>query len=208
MEPPFSPASARNSQPILAVIQPLFRSVAEVLEIGSGTGQHAVAFAAAMPHLIWRTSDLAENHPGIQAWIAARPNPNLRPPLTLDVTERPWPVAGADAVFSANTAHIMSWLGVCAMFAGVAGLLPVGGLFCLYGPFNIAGRFTSASNRDFHRSLRSRWPHMGIRDRDDLATLGHHGGLRLDDDCEMPANNRLLVFRKQFQLPARLGVDQ
>jgi len=197
MMPPFSPASERNAEPILARLKPLFADCAEVLEIGSGTGQHAVAFAPAMPQLIWHTSDLPQNHPGILAWLAARPAPNLRRPVVLDVTDRPWPAQqGIDAVFSANTAHIMSWLAVCAMFSGVAALLPAGGLFCLYGPFNINGRFTSASNREFHSSLRGRWRHMGIRDRKDLAGLAAHRGLSLTRDWEMPSNNRLLVFAR------------
>ncbi len=197
VEPPFSPASARNARPILAVIEPLLRGAAQVLEIGSGTGQHAVTFAPAMPHLIWHTSDLAEHHAGIKAWLAARPAPNLRGPWMLDVMERPWPALQVDAVFSANTAHIMSWLGVCAMFGGVAQLLPAAGLFCLYGPFNRAGRFTSPSNREFHRGLRARWPHMGIRDRDDLAALAAFSGLLLRSAHDMPANNSLLVFERR-----------
>jgi hypothetical protein len=199
MEPPSSPASERNAQPILAAIGPLFSRVTDVLEIGSGTGQHAVTFAPALPHLTWHTSDLAENHGGIEAWLQARPASNVRRPLLLDVSNRPWPSVRAGAVFSANTAHIMSWLQVCAMFGGVAGLLPRGGLFCLYGPFNVGGRFTSASNAAFDAGLRARWPHMGIRDREDLVIVAHHGGLSLLTDQEMPANNRLLVFQRLDQ---------
>lgn len=196
MEPPFSPASERNAQPILAAIEPLFAPVSEVLEIGSGTGQHAVTFAAAMPHLVWHASDLVENHAGIAAWMAQQPAANLRGPLELDVGRRPWPLARADAVFSANTAHIMSWLDVCAMFSGVAALLPADGLFCLYGPFNVGGRFTSESNRAFHHSLRGRWPHMGIRAQEDLVRLAGHRGMTLHGEAVMPANNRLLVFKR------------
>lgn len=194
MEPPFSSASARNAGPILKVIQPLFRDRLDILEIGSGTGQHAVTFAPALPGVRWHASDLLEHHAGIRAWMAACPAPNVRGPLALDVTQRPWPVGSVDAVFSANTAHIMSWLAVCAMFSGVAALLPPGGLFCLYGPFNLAGCFTSASNEAFHKSLRARCAHMGIRDRDALVGLATTLGMQLRADHEMPANNRLLVF--------------
>ena len=197
MELPYSPASERNAAPILGVIKPLLRNPTQVLEIGSGTGQHAVTFAPALPNVVWHTSDLIDNHAAINAWLAAQPAPNLRGPWLLDVTLRPWPVRDMGAVFSANTAHIMSWLGVCAMFSGVADVLAAGGLFCLYGPFNIGGRFTSASNRDFHRSLRARQPHMGLRDRDDLVALAGRGNLFLRADHEMPANNRLLVFERR-----------
>ena len=118
MEPPFSPASARNAGPILQVIRPLFQDRSDVLEIGSGTGQHAVTFASALPGVRWHASDLPENHAGIRAWMAACSAPNVGGPWVLDVTQRPWPIRCVDAVFSANTAHIMSWLAVCAMFSG------------------------------------------------------------------------------------------
>ena len=193
---PFSPACENNRLPILNVIKPLLANARAVLEIGSGTGQHAAYFAAELPHLQWLTSDLEAHHPGIQLWIEEAGLSNLHAPLTLDVLAQPWPAVDADAVFSANTTHIMSWSMVEAMFAGVADLLPPGGVFLLYGPFNYAGRYTSDSNARFDRSLRARDPDSGIRDFEALQTLADEGGLRFVHDYEMPANNRILHWRK------------
>lgn len=193
---PTSPAAERNRQPILDVLADEFKDRSNVLEIGSGTGEHAVFFAAAMPHLTWHTSDLPENHGGIRAWLD-RANPgNAEPPLALDVmTFEPEGLA-VDAVFSANTAHIMSLDAVGCMFRLVGRLLPPDGIFCLYGPFNFAGRFTSESNAAFDASLRQRDPSMGIRDLarlDDFATGAGLSRVRL---YAMPANNHLAVWRK------------
>jgi cyclopropane fatty-acyl-phospholipid synthase-like methyltransferase len=166
------------------------------LEIGSGTGQHAVYFARHLPHLEWIATDREENHPGIAAWIADEGSPNLKGPFSLDVTAPSWPVERADYVFSANTAHIMSWAMVQKMFEGVARVLPKGGVFCLYGPFNRDGQFTSDSNRRFDVSLRARDPEMGLRDDQALIELGNAHGLLLAADRAMPANNRALVWKK------------
>lgn len=194
---PCSPACERNRDPILAVLSQVFADRRAVLELGSGTGQHAVYFAAAMPWLVWQTSDLAENHAAIQAWIGAEGTANVRPPLVLDVARRPWVLAQApDAAFSANTAHIMHWPEVCEMFAALGEVLPPGAPFCLYGPFNVAGQFTSASNRDFDASLRRRDPGMGLRDLKLLEKLAAESGMRLEADHALPANNRLLVWRR------------
>jgi cyclopropane fatty-acyl-phospholipid synthase-like methyltransferase len=168
-----------------------------VLEIGSGTGQHAVHFARHLPHLTWQPTDLAENHPSIRAWAAEAGLENLREPLVLDVSHRPWPVTCADAVFTANTAHIVSWPAVEAMFAGVGAVLPPGGRFCLYGPFSYGGRHTSASNVQFDAMLRARDPQSGVRDFEALAACAHEAGLVLRADHAMPANNRILVWEKQ-----------
>ncbi len=194
---PFSQACENNRTPILNVIRPLLADSRAVLEIGSGTGQHAVYFAAELPHLQWLTSDLAAHHPGILQWLEESGSPNLHAPLTLDVTMQPWPAVDVDAVFSANTAHIMSWPMVEALFAGVASLLPDGGAFLLYGPFNYAGRYTSESNARFDRSLRARDPDSGIRDFEALQRLAEDGGLHFVHDYAMPANNRILHWHKQ-----------
>lgn len=196
-EKPFSPACERNREPILAVLKTVYADAHAVLEIGSGTGQHAVYFAAAMPHLAWYPSDRAEYHEGIEAWRTDEGTDNLQPPLLLDVNMTRWPVVeDVDAVFSANTAHIMSWNEVCAMLRGVAVLLPPGGSFCLYGPFNRGGAFTSDSNREFHRSLQLRMPHMGLRDVEALRAEAEPLGLALEALYELPANNLLLVWRR------------
>ena len=193
---PFSPSCENNRQPILTVIKPLLASSTAVLEIGSGTGQHAVYFAAELPHLQWHTSDLPEHHAGIRLWLAEAQLPNLHAPLMLDVTSTPWPDVEADTVFSANTTHIMSWPMVEALFAGVAKLLPPAGLFLLYGPFNYGGRYTSDSNARFDRSLQARDPDMGIRDFDALQRLAEAGDLQFVRDYAMPANNRILHWQK------------
>ncbi len=195
-EKPYSEASERNRAPILAVLERWLGDCREVLEIGSGTGQHAVHFAARLPHLAWQPSDLPENLPGIRLWIDAAGLANLRAPLALDVNGGKWPEARYDAVFSANTAHIMSWPEVERMVARTAAALRPGSLFCLYGPFNYAGRFTSESNARFDASLRSRDPRMGIRDFEATDALARREGFVLMEDNAMPANNRLLVWRR------------
>ena len=193
---PYSESCAQNREPILSVIEPLFRDRKDVLEIGSGTGQHAVYFAAKMPHLTWHTSDLAENHDGIRAWLNEAALPNTTGPVSLDVLDRPWSAPEADAVFSANTTHIMHWDSVVALFAGVGHVLAQDGLFCLYGPFNYGGEYTSESNAQFDEWLHERDPLSGIRDFDDLDRLALQAGLRLEHDYAMPANNRILSWRK------------
>lgn len=193
---PFAEACERNKDPILAVLRQWFVEPGTVLEIGSGTGQHAVHFAGHLPHLSWICTDREENHHGIKLWLEEARLPNLRGPLKLDVSESAWPVDNADHAFSANTAHIMSWPEVELMFAGVAAVLPPGGAFCLYGPFNRDGEFTSESNRAFDRMLRERNPAMGIRDDRALIALGQRHELALAADNALPANNRLLIWKK------------
>ena len=193
---PFAPACERNKGPILEVLRRVFADAADVLEIGSGTGQHAVWFAAGLPHLVWRASDLPECHAGINAWIDNAGLANLEGPLALDVAYRPWPLASAGGAFSANTAHYMHWPEVEAMFGGVADLLPPGAGFALYGPFACDGRHSSASNAAFDRMLRAHDPGFGVRDRRDLDRLAADGGMRLEEDVAMPSNNRILVWRK------------
>lgn len=194
---PYSEACEQNKEPILAVLRAFFVRPGSVLEIGGGTGQHAVHFARTLPHLSWQSTDLADNLPGIRLWIAEANLPNLRAPLELDVCRDPWPVARTDGVFSANTAHIMAWTAVECLFRGVGRVLESGGVFCLYGPFNYNGRYTSASNAEFDRWLRARDPASGIRDFDDLNRLAEANGLRLLSDCPMPVNNRTLVWARE-----------
>ena len=193
---PFAPACERNKGPILDVLRWVFADAADVLEIGSGTGQHAVWFAAGLPHLTWRTSDLACSHAGINAWIDDAGLANVERPLALDVARRPWPLASAGGAFSANTAHYMHWPEVEAMFGGVAGLLPPGARFALYGPFTRDGGHTSASNVAFDRMLRVHDPGLGVRDVRDLERVAAEGAMALEEDVAMPSNNRILVWRK------------
>ena len=192
---PCSAASERNKDPILGVLRDMLRANDVVLEIGSGTGQHAVHFARHLPDIHWLATDRLENHAGIVAWVKEADLDNLTGPLELDVNMDPWPDVEVSAVYSANTAHIMSWDEVQKMFRGVGCLLNEGDPFCLYGPFNYSGEFTAESNRTFDTSLRSQVSHMGIRDLDDLSVLAVQNDLVLDHDLEMPANNRLLVWR-------------
>ena len=193
---PFSQACENNREPILAVLREVFAHPGRVVEIGSGTGQHAVHFGRHLPHVHWQPTDVAENLAGIRAWLAEAGLPNVAEPLELDVAAAEWPVSAADGAFSANTAHIMPWPEVERMFQGVAAMLPAGGAFCLYGPFAYGGEHTSASNARFDASLRERDPCMGIRDRADLERLGTYRGLVLEADRAMPANNRTLIWRR------------
>lgn len=186
---PFSEACERNRTPILGVLKRVFSKNTFVLEIGSGTGQHAAYFAPELPHLVWQASDVAANLADIRQWISA---PEA---IELDV-DKEFPSIKVDAVFSANTCHIMSWTQVEKMFAGIGRVLPAGGVFALYGPFNYRGRHTSESNARFDAMLRSRDPASGLRDAEAIVALAGKEGLALKEDNAMPANNRLLVFRK------------
>lgn len=195
MSKQFSPACERNSEPILTILRGLFIDTTRVLEIGSGTGQHAVYFGKHLPHLIWQTSDLPSNHPSIKAWQEEAQLPNVLPPLALDVSASNWNIGSYDAIFSANTCHIMAWQQVEQMFAGFPHILRSGGLACIYGPFNYDGHFTSPSNAAFDESLRARDPLMGIRDIEAMQALAEKHGLQLLADNAMPAHNRLLVWQ-------------
>jgi len=189
---PCSEACERNREPILAVLRRIFKDRRAVLEIGSGTGQHAAYFAGELSHLTWQASDVAEYLDGIRMCVG-----EATPPIELDV-DKPWPKVQADAVFSANTAHIMSWPQVERMFEGVGGLLPRGGLFALYGPFHYSGRATSESNARFDAMLRARDSASGVRNFEDIQALARRCGFALLEDSAMPANNRLLVFQQQL----------
>ena len=193
---PFAPACERNKGPILVVLRRVFADAVDVIEIGSGTGQHAVWFAAGLPHLTWRTSDLPGSHAAINAWIDDAGVDNVERPFALDVVRRPWPIASAGGAFSANTAHYMHWPEVEAMFVGVSQVLSPGARFALYGPFARDGRHTSANNATFDRLLRAHDPGFGVRDVRDLERVAADGSMTLEEDVAMPSGNRTLVWRK------------
>ena len=192
----YAESAARNAGPILEVLQDELRHSTSVLEVGSGTGQHAIRFAAAMPQLCWQTSDREENHTAINAWISDSNLENIRRPLALDVLDATLDSNQYDAVFSANTAHIMSFAAVRKMFALVGHTLKQSGLFCLYGPFLVDGEFTTSSNQRFDASLRARDSSMGIRDLAALDELGAESGLSRGGLYALPANNMLVVWLK------------
>jgi SAM-dependent methyltransferase len=193
---PHSPACERNRDPILEALRIRFADRRSVLEIGSGTGQHAVHFAAAMPWLSWQCSDREDALPGMRLWLQEAALPNTPAPLALDAAQRPWPGRRYDAAFSANTLHIMAWEEVEAMFAGLATTLSEDAVLAVYGPFNYGGAFTSDSNRVFDASLRARDARMGLRDFEAVDALARGIGLGLIGDVAMPANNRLLLWRR------------
>ena len=193
---PFSQACQNNRAPILRHLRRLLKGVKTVLEVGSGTGQHAVHFAKSLPELTWLASDLEEHHDGIRLWMAEYDLANLQGPLLLDVMLDWPPLPAIDAVYSANTAHIMAWPCVEQLFAKVGEQLSDGGLFILYGPMNYGGSYTSESNERFDVWLKAQDPVRGIRDVEKIQHLAQLANLRSLQDNEMPANNRLLVWRK------------
>ena len=193
---PYSAAAERNTAPILSVLNHTFADCRHILEIGSGTGQHAIAFAAALPHLIWQCSDRDEYLAGLQAQIERYAGTNVLAPLEFDVLAVPDLPRRYDGVYSANTAHIMSGTAVIAMFSIVGKVLEDGGAFCLYGPFRQNGRFNAESNAAFDASLRRRDAAMGIRDLEDLDQLAIENGLRRRHLFAMPANNHVVIWEK------------
>jgi len=200
LQKPFAPACERNRQPILDQLQTIFAEVDSVLEIGSGTGQHAVFFAQHLPHLQWQPSDRAENLAGIAAWCSEVQLPNLRMPIELDV-DKPWPLKTVAAVFTANTLHIMNWRQVQIFFKELARHMTTGSMLAVYGPFNYNGRYTSESNAQFDQWLKMQSPYSAIRDFEAVDALAKGAGLMLVADQEMPANNRLLHWVKQPATP-------
>jgi SAM-dependent methyltransferase len=193
-----SPAVARNRDPILAVLRRVLPAQGTVLEVGSGTGEHAVYFAAALPHLTWQPSDLdAEARGSVAAHRVAAQLPNLKAPLTLDARAESWPLARAEAVVSINMIHIAPWASAEGLMAGARRLLAPGGMLYLYGPFKENGAHTAPSNAAFDASLRARDPQWGVRDRDEVAALAQRNGLALVERVAMPANNLSLVFQRK-----------
>jgi cyclopropane fatty-acyl-phospholipid synthase-like methyltransferase len=193
---PFAESCEQNREPILAVLREVFADRRHVLEIGSGTGQHAVYFAPELPHLVWQTADVPQHHAGIRLWLEEAALPNVLPPIALEVNDTSWHSGRYDAVFSANTLHIMSWPEVDKFFAGVGEVLEAGGVLAVYGPFNTNGAFTSESNARFDAWLKARDPASGVRDFEAVDALARAQGLVLQQDIAMPANNRTLVWRR------------
>jgi hypothetical protein len=203
---PFSQACENNQQPILDVLQQELQDATHVLEVGSGTGQHSVYFAPRLTHLYWQTSDVFANHAIINAWHAAYPAPNLYAPLSFNVSSDSVPInktinAPYDAVFTANTLHIMSWFLVSKLFELVGNMLPLVGKFIVYGPFNENGRYSSDSNRQFDYSLRQRDSNSGVRALEDIIEMAEKQHLLLINRYKMPANNEILVFQKKVDMP-------
>lgn len=193
---PFSDACERNKGPILEVLREAFAGVAQVLEIGSGSGQHAVWFGQHLPNLTWQPTEVAEHLPALRERLDLEAPDNVRAPLPLDVVTHPWPVTGVDGLFSANTLHIMSWDHVGHFFRGVGEVLLPGGTLCVYGPFRYGGQFTTPSNAEFDRWLKRRDPVSGVRDVEAVNALARAQGLTLLADHAMPANNQTLVWRR------------
>jgi len=196
MQKPFAPSCDENRDVILQCIKNLFTEAESLLEIGSGTGQHAVYFAQHLSHLKWQPSDLSEQIEGMNLWFAEAALPQIQPPMVLDVADERWLKDSIAYVFTANTTHIMSWEKVQLMFAGIGRILKQGGLFAQYGPFNYAGKYTSESNARFDQWLKNRDPQSAIRNFEDVWLLAKENGLILHSDHEMPANNRILVWQK------------
>jgi len=193
---PYSESCEQNRLPIFEIIEPILKPCQSVLEIGSGTGQHAVYFAKDLPHLIWHTSDVKHNHLGINLWVEEAQLDNVRSPIELDTQHSTWPDLDVDAVYSANTVHIMHQADVDALFDGVGRLLSVDGKFILYGPFNYEGTYNSESNKSFDQWLKARDSLSGIKHFEALVELAEKVGLELVEDYEMPANNRILYWKK------------
>jgi len=196
MEKPFSQSCENNKAPIFSVLEKAFRNAREVLEIGSGTGQHAVHFARNLPHLKWQPSDLAENLPGMQLWFDEVKLTNIKDPIVLNVIDLPWQIEPVDTVFSANTLHIMGKPEIECLFQGIESVLSVDGTLCVYGPFNYGGKYTSESNERFDAYLYRQNPKSAVRDFEWVNSLAESAGFNLVKDHEMPVNNRLLEWRK------------
>ncbi|MCK5003025.1 MAG: DUF938 domain-containing protein [Gammaproteobacteria bacterium] len=193
---PYAESCDQNRDAIFNVLQPLLTHSSAVLEIGSGTGQHAVYFSEKSPHIVWHTSDQAENIEGIKLWVSEIETERLRQPVELDVTQAIWPDISFDTVFTANTCHIMDQRSVEIMLKRVGELLPKEGQLIIYGPFNYNRQYTSSSNEQFDQWLKSRDPESCIKNFEDLNELAEKTGMRLINDYEMPANNRILHWRK------------
>ncbi len=200
MQKPDAPSCARNRDPILAVLRDHLSDTRQLLEIGSGTGQHAIYFGAALPNLQWQTSELPEHHEGIRAWLVEAALPNVLAPIVFDARETLSLDDGAaryEAVFTSNTLHIMSWDAVQQLFARLPAIVTPGAKLIVYGPFNYHGAYTSDSNRDFDAWLKARDALSGIRDFEFVDALARAAGFALIEDRAMPANNRCIVWQAQ-----------
>ena len=196
MTKPFSQACENNKQPILDILSGVFTNQKHVLEIGSGSGQHAVYLAKNLPTITWQTSDLLINHLGINQWIDDFYIPNIKRPIVVDLAQDHPILDKVDTIFTANTLHIISWPLVQNFFKLVEEQLPSEGILCIYGPFNYQGKYTSESNANFDIWLKTRDKDSGIRDIEAVCQLATKSGLSLKEDIAMPANNRILVFNK------------
>lgn len=194
---PFVAASDRNREPILARIRPRMPASGVVLEIGSGTGQHAVYMAPRLPAISWLPTEMQDRMPGLRRRLELQGSTNILPPLELEVSAGPWPEGPFAAAYAANIAHIMSWEQVLATVLGVSARIAINAPFFLYGPFKVDGRYTSPGNQAFDHSLRMQNPQSGLRDVEELEKAARLHHLRLDEVLSMPANNLLLVFRRQ-----------
>lgn len=193
-----SPACERNREPILESLEGILNSTTgTLLEIGSGTGQHAVYFAPAFPKLQWQPSDLKDKIPNIELWRKESRISNINSAIELDISQHPWPIENIKTVFSSNILHIIAWPLVTDFFIGVEKVLCEKGLCIAYGPFNYRGKFTSRSNEQFDAWLKTQDPQSGIRNFEAVNALAGKHKLELKNDLEMPANNRLLVWQKQ-----------
>lgn len=197
MTKPFSQACINNRDFILEKLRSLFSHQTRVLEVGSGTGQHAVYFSERLPHVEWQTSDLIENHGGILEWLNEQSLSNCLSPIEIDVASTTWSSKQYNAIFTANTLHIMSWQHVLLFFQNLSSVLQDNGLVIIYGPFNYHGKYTSDSNARFDLFLKENNPASGIRNIEDITQAAEGNGMTLADDYNMPANNRLLVFKKE-----------
>lgn len=194
-----APATERNREPILEVLARWLSEPARVLEVASGTGQHAVFFAARLPHVTWQpTEPDPTGLASIEAWRLEADLPNLEPPIALDAAAVDWPLPGSrfDAIFNANLIHIAPWRVASGLLEGAGRILPSGGSLFLYGPFKVAGSHTSASNAGFDASLRERDPSWGVRDLEEVLEVAARNGLVWQETNDLPANNKLIVFRR------------
>lgn len=192
-----SPSAERNKAPILGVLERALPRKGLVLEVASGTGQHVIHFAAALPTLEWQPSDPdAHARRSIGAWVEAEKLRNVRPPLELDVRRLPWPVARCDAIVCINMIHISPWEATLALFSGASAALPAGGVLYLYGPYRMRGRHTAPSNESFDRSLRAQDAAWGVRDLDDVERAASDAGFGLIETIPMPANNLSVIFAR------------
>ena len=196
MNKPFAESCAQNQQVILDVLKTWLTDAGTVLEIGSGTGQHAVFFTQHMPHLNWQPSDLLEQHAGMQMWLDEVEHNRINSPLEIDVDTGPWPVENVDYVYTANTTHIISSSQAENMLRHIGSSLKPGGLFIQYGPFNYNGNYTSESNARFDVWLKQRDPNSCIKHFETIQKLAEKNAMSLVKDIEMPANNRILVWQK------------
>jgi SAM-dependent methyltransferase len=193
-----APAAARNRDPILAVLRRVMPATGTALEIASGTGEHAVHFAAALPGLTWQPTDPdGDALASIAAWRERANLPNLLPPLRLDVMASPWPVERADAMVCINMIHIAPWRAAEALVAGAARVLAPGGLLFLYGPYKEGSRHTAPTNAAFDADLRARNPEWGVRDLDEVCAMAAEQGLAFEERVAMPANNLSVIVRRR-----------